>query len=64
MKNLVEKLNEYVSNADFFEISDRRFICLVELYRDVLKLNNSDLDDSAPSEDLKNFFEAIEKSIK
>lgn len=64
MKNLVTKLNEYIDQADLFEISDRRFLCLVELYRDVLKLNNTNLDDSAPSEDLKKFFEAIENSIK
>ena len=64
MKNLVTKLNEYIDQADLFEISDRRFLCLVELYRDVLKLNNVNLEDNAPSEDLKAFFAAIESSIK
>lgn len=64
MKNLINKLEDYINEADFFEISDRRFQAIVELYGIILKLKNSDLADSAPSEDLNRFFEAIEKSIK
>lgn len=62
MRSLIDKLDAYMKIIDLEEISDRRFTAILTLYTEIVK-QNSKLEDSEQSEDIKAFIDAIENSI-
>ena len=60
MKSLIKKIEDYIESVDLTDISDRRFVALLNLYTEAMKYQ--DIDD-VENPDIKAFIEAIEDSI-
>ena len=61
MRSLLEELlNSYLANVDLEAISDNRFRCLVDLYRDLNKEQPAQQEQADDSE-LQAFLDALSK---
>ena len=58
---LEEILNSYLGTVDLNDVTDTRFRALVDLYKDLLKLENQPTpEESADNQELEDFIKALQ----